>query len=1534
MCTRILFLHSQLQVPPQKWAVSSMRRDTCLRLTPEFFLSPGDFSGLDAHVQQWAQKKMYEYQRGLQESWTQHPLSRQHPRQDPPWDSHTPSEPIFGTTPFSSTCMLPQDGSWEAQQVPWCLSDEQSHMICKPLSPSLHMHRGTEQLLVCSQEELMPLGLVVPKRPHLTPMTLTTSLSNLPSSQGLHFCSGEFLPGPSSQHEGVSPWEPWGCPQEAWALWAENQVLGREDSRETQAPWWANQTESSREDAWEIQATGRQLPVNIEMKDDAETKVLEWRSHRVVISKTGGDILTPGPMSQDQRGIENRAKIQELENRKKREAESENSPGTQAHTAETQEYLRREADAEIHTREWGNQDKRRNGDAVETQAFEKNKKEARGEDEGGTQAQGLGKQGQTGSENGKETQVSGWGKQDKIRDDTGIELQAQERRNKAQVGGENAMRPQVSGRENLGEEKREEGVETQALGWGKQECIGSENVTEIQTLGWEKQDRGGSEKAGKIQASRGEIWKQLRYELLVGWRNQGLRLGEDAGETHISRRKDLREIKEEDWVVIQAPWWEDQDQSGSEIDREFEIPCWGGQDHTGGEHRAETQATEKREQRKDGDEDSINTLAPETENQGHVRHETHVDTHPPERRNQGQFGDENSRDDQALGKRNLRSVKDEDSKETQELGEENQGQLSSKNNSKIHSPKWKNQEYIRGKDGANTEASAAENRGEFTSKINAETHSVEWKKEEQVGEENGAEIQAPEKTSQTVAGGEDDTETWEAGEENQSQLTGVIDRKTHLSERKNQEQTGGENGTEIQAPEKRNQREAESEDAVGTQRPGKNQGQFGNETGEGHSAGRSNWEQTGGKKEENQTLGKRSQREAGSEDGRKTQGPRGGSQGLINSKVNEKSCSEWTNQEQMRGEHGADTHAQEKSNLRGTTGDGRTETQAPGGDCQRLLRSEIDGETQIQGQGDQNKAGEDAAGIQAVGSLRKRRAEEAGGPPVPRGRLKEQVSLPAKGSLPVDSSGGGGSPALTGSEYGATEQEQAVASAPCPETKPLPDPSQLFLLASGEEGHLVSQSMASAKTHGEEVSVASQQAPPESQRSRQRDKKVDPGKAPGLTRQLQNLQFLAAPLGLPSACPSISRGQGPQAATALAGAPIALTVMPKWSVLKKSQRLLLESLMRRKMAHLKWGLPQRILESHLLFNLLGPCPPPLAGVSLPGLYTACKFQQQQARRGEANGFRPDHQSTGRSQRAQPQERKSSKLPTQARDLEKCGPQQREPMGISIHSEKPGRVRPPGGAREPQAGQEEPPPRAKPAALGNARPTAQSRSCWGQEPFREARCSSERNMDRKMVRPGVSQTAGRAPCRVRTSCSRAGHGHWRKECTSLKAPKSPRFKCQQPPHGRRGRLEAAEGGGAEQQPSSCSTDTSSFTGGLPSAAVRLSMTLLNKVSWSSRLAKPQHSAPSLSLRGPDPTLLPRVGDRHAREGSPGVHTSLQRGLQPPGHCCAGAALPKAEHFQGQGEPEGLNGAPRRPPAPQKFGFMKHLRCFLLQHGFRK
>ena len=1512
---RFLLLCSYLQVPPQKWAVPSMRHDTCFRLAPEFFLSPGKFRGLDAHAQQWAQSKRREYWRSLEELWTQYLLSCQRPCQGVLWDAYTSSDHIFCTTSFPSTSMLPQDSSWEVWQVPWCCSDDQTHLICRPWPPALDRCQRMEQLLVHPQEELAPLEYIFNMRCHPTSMT---PLPNLPLAQSLPFCSREFLAVPSSQRVGMPTWKSWGCPHNVCAPGTENRTLSREASRETQAPGCANQRESRGDNAWEIQAPGRQLPINFGMEDMAESKVLDWGSQRLVISKAVGEILTPWWENKDKVQVESRVEIQELWKRSLGETGGENLPETQACRGEKVEQLRCKIDAETQTPMWETQDRKRDKHAIETQSFE-NKEEARGEDEEKNEAQVLRKQGPTGSEDGEDTQLPGWGKEDQITGDTSIEIQAEERRKEDQGGGENAVQIQISGKENLGEVKNEHGIETQALGWGKQEWVQNENVTEIQTPGWEKQDQDGSEKAGKIQVCRAEIQKQLRHELQVGWSNQGIKRGDDAGESQISRRNNLREIREEDWVVIRAQCWGDQKPVASEIDIEFKTPCWGSEDQIGCEHRAEIQALEKRDQGKDRDDDT-NTLAPKAENQRQIRSVTQAETHPSGMRNQEQFGDETRTDIQAMGKKNLGEFKGEDSKETQELREENQYQLNSEINGNIHIPKWKNQEHIRSKDGKNTQASEAENWGELASKIDVETNSAQWKKEEQVGGENGAEIQAPEKRNQREAGGEDVIETWTPGEENQSQLRDDTDEKTHLSDRKNHQQMGGENETEIQTPEKTDQREPGGEDGVETQRlERENEGQLDGETELSHPPGGRNWEQTRGMDNpEDPTMEKRSQREVGSKGGRNIQRLGGGKQTLLKSEVNENFCPpEWKNQEQTGGENGAEIQIQGKSNLRGITGDDGKETQAHGGEYQGELRSETDEEIQIQGQGNQSKCEEDAAEIGDVGSQRKCRTEDAGRLRVPRQGNKGQVrgKDAAECPLRVDCSGGERPPALTGSDYGAMDQEQAMAAAPHPEMKALPDQSELFLLASGEGEHLASQSTAIAGKPRVDVIPASRQARPKLQR----DRRVDPGKTADRTGQLRNPQSLAAPLGLPSACPSVSCGHAPPAATAPLGGPTALTVLPKGPVLKKSQRQLLESLMRRKIAHLEWGLPQRTLESYLRFHVLGPRPLPLAGQRLPGLHMACELQGQQE--SEAQGSRPGL----KSQKARPPEGKSSKPAPQARALEKPRPCGSEPMGSSIPSVKPKRVRPPGGARESQDVQKAAPPRVELTASRNARPAAESGSWCGQERVQEP--SSENSRGRKMVRPGISRMAERASRRVRISYPRAGCDHWRREHTSQKPL---RFQCQQLSH-RRGSLEPEERRGAGQQPSSCSTDTFSLKRSLHSAAARLSMTFLNKSSRSPHLAKAQHSAPNLSVRDPGLTLLPRVGDPHAREGSIRVHTPLKRDLQPPGHCGAGAPLLKTEELE---EIENPHGALWNPPAPRKSGFMKYLRGFLLQHGFRK
>nr|XP_004484196.2 uncharacterized protein LOC101434945 isoform X1 [Dasypus novemcinctus] len=1491
-----------IKVPMQTWAVPSVRRATLFKLGPESSISPGKLRGLDSHVQQWTQKQRWGYRRSLQESWARHLQSWQRRDRVPSLGVHTPSEP-FCTASFSRSCLLSHGSPWEAWQVPWRLRDGQTHRISKPPSPAPEMCQRMEQPLVHFQKESVLLEPVSVKT-HPTSKTLATSLPNPPSTQKLQFCTREFLPVSSNQQLEIPTWKLQGCPQKAWAPEREKQKPGRvEDSRVTQAFGSGNQGESRGEGARETQASGSQLPADFGMEENAEDEVLGCGSQRQTLSETDGEISPPGWENQDQMGGENRTKIQKL-GREFLEGTGGREAEIQARRRENQEQLRCKIDAETQTPEWRNQDKSGGEGAVETQAFErKNKKEARGEDEGKTQAQELREQGQTGGENG-----AGIG--------------AEERINKDQVEGEGPVQTQTPGRENPGEIKEEGSVETQALGWVKQELVGSENVTEIQTPEWENQGQNGSEKAEEVQAFRGSNQIQLRHQNQVGWGNGDLGRSAAAWEGQVSRRRDLREIREEDWVVIQTSWWGNQRLVGSEIDREFKMPYWRNQNHIGGKHGAEIQVPEKSCQSEDGNEDGKNTLATEAEIQGQLRGETDGETQPPGRRKQGQLGDGSGADIQAPEKRNPKGDKSEDGKETQELGEENQGQLRIEINGKIHMPKWKEQEYIRDKHGANNRASETGNWGILTNKINGGFHSVEWQVEEQTGGENGIENQVPEKRCQRETGDENGTETWAPGKENQSQLWSDTDRQTYLSESKNQEQKRGESGTEeTRAPEKRKQREARGEDGVETQRPErKNQGQLESEIyGESQALGRRKWEQTSGENRAgNQTSEKRSQRKVGSKGASKIQRLGGEKQRLLRSKVNGKTCSlEWKNKEPSGGEDSAKIQIQGEKNL---SGPGGIETQVPGGDCQGQLSSGIGRKNQTQGRGNQNKVGDEvAADIQDVRSQRKYRAEDAGGPQIPRGGNKTWVTGKdaAKADVQVNCSGGEGptgrnlslvtTPTLTDFGHGAMEQKQAVAgnvsaSAPCPEMRSLSHRSEVFLLASGGREHLAGQDMAPARKRRGGISPVSQQARPESWRGQRKDKVICPRKAPSLTWQPWNPQSLVAPLSQPSACPSHLCGPAPQVTTALTG-------LPKWPFLKKSKQLLLESLMRRKIAHLKWGLPQRILESYLLFNFLEPSS--LIGVRLPGLYAGLKPQGQQERHCEARGSR-----LGIKPPEKPLRRKSSKLPAQAKALEKCGPHVTEPLGSSTHPVRPRRSRPLRGAREPQA--MVPAPR-------NPTPAAESEAGGP---------SSGNSRGRKMVRAGVSQMAEMASCRARISCSRAGSDHRRKEHPSWEASKPLGCKFQQPTHRRRGSLGPMEGSGAGQWPSACSTDTSSFKGSFHSAAARLSVTLLNKMSRSPQVAKPQHSTPNLSQQDPDPTLLPTVESTHASEGSVGFSTCpLERDLQPSGHDRAGAALPRTESPHNQRAPGTPDETPQSSPAPKKFGFMKRLKCFF-QLGFRK
>ncbi|XP_047405776.1 uncharacterized protein LOC124982981 [Sciurus carolinensis] len=1225
------------------------------------------------------------------------------------------------------------------------------------------------------------------------------------------------------------------------------------------------------------------------------------------------------------------------------------------HMEENQEELRCKIDAETQTPGWGYQDKSGSKDALEIQTFErKNKKEPGEEEEGQIQAHGLGKQGQTGDENAEETRSPQHG-----RGDTGAENEAEEERNKDQVGNKGAVQTPTSGRENLEDVKQENRAETQALGWGKEECSRSENITETQALVGEKQGQGGGENARATQASRGEKQELLIHVMQARQGNQGLARGEESVQPRVSRRKKFREIRQEDWVVIQTPWWGNQSAVVNTIDREFKISCWKNQNQTGGEPRAKIQTPEENDQKKDRDEDGTDTLVLEAENQGLLRSEMDEEIHPAGRKNEEQFGDENRADIQVPGKRNTQGFKGENGTMTQELGGGNQGQLGNEFLGNICIPQCKNREHIRSKDGANTQIYEAGNWGELTSKIDGETHLAGWKKVEHVGGESSIEILLQGMRNLREAEGEGGTETWAGGERSQSQLGSDVHCKIQLSEWKNQKQMEGKDGTEIQAPKKRKQREPEDEDDVKTQRPEReNQGQLENVTGSSHYPGMGSSGQTGGENiAEKKASEKKNQREAGIESGRKIHRLRKKNQRLLRSKVHRKTCSleckvhrgtcspEWKNEEDIGGGNAAEIQIQGKKNSRRTTGGDNTKMQTPVEDDQGQSRKEIDEVVQKQGQGNQKKGGDAAAAeIWTVGSQRKYRAEEAGGSQTPwRGDKNQIRGKDAMGDSPQGDCSSGERPTgrkcslawpwpttLIDSRYEPPGQEQAaavnsVAEAPCPEMKPCPHLGEVSLLAAGEGEHLTNQGIAPARDHNAQVSPASQQAQTGPRRKPQKHKRVDPEKTHSLMQQLQNPQSLVAPFGKPSACPSLLGGQVLQAATATAGVPTILTSPPKWPVLKKSKRLLLESLMRRRIAHLKWGLPRRILESYLLFNFFGSCSLPLAGVRLPELGKSQELQRQQEKRCEAQGSMPSFKSPERFQRISPQDGKNSKLPTQARALERCRPHRSESMGISIPPEKPRRVRSPGGTREPQIQEEAP--QAKLPAPRNPRPSAESMNCCS--PERDGEPSTENNRGRKMIRPEVSQKAERAPKGVKTSSTRASHGHWKKEHTPWEASQSPRHKCQQPTYQKRESLEPVEVRGAGQQPSSGPTDSSRFKGSLHSKTAKLSMTLLSKKSWSPQLAKPTNSAPSRSLR--DPMLLPRVSYLHSgEEDSTKVHTASERDHQPPGHCSAGVPLHRTKSPQDQSPQR----APQNSSTPKKFGFMKHLRCFLFQCGLKK
>ncbi|XP_005379423.1 PREDICTED: uncharacterized protein C22orf46 homolog [Chinchilla lanigera] len=1499
------------KVPLQNCISPSERGAASFWPTPEFF-SPSHFRDLDAHTRHAAHSPRWRHQRNLQEAWAQCPLSPQCPCRDSPWTVCSLSERIFGTSSLSSTGLLPQNSSWEAWHTLWCLSSSQLH-------PALHTWQKIQQLLVHSHELLVPLEQTVSRRTSSTSTTLAISLPDLPAAQRLRACPRESLPAPSSLHLEMLTWKACGSSQDTRTPCSDTQTVAREYSRKTQAPRCGNQREGR-----EIQASEGQLPTDCGTEDAAEAKALGCGKQRQVIRETEGEILAPE--QEKQMGVENRAQAEELGKKTQRAAGSKSPPETRAHTGENQEQLRWQTDAETQTPEWGSQDKNRDGDAGRTQTYDGKNQEAREGEEGVGQARGLEKQGHPGGDDGEEALSPEEEEQNQMRDDTGAEVEAEEGRNKDQVGSGETVQTQAPGGQNL-EGKQQHDAQGQGQG---QEC-GRQKAAEAQTPAGEKQGQGESERARNTEACRGENWKRSQRATPAGWENQGLGRGEDAGDPQTSRKKQFREIREVDWVVIKAPWWGNQRLVVSELHRELKTPCQGKQDQNqaGEENTADIQATEEREQREGGHEDGTNTCVPGAENKGQFGGESDAETQLAGGKNREWFGDGNGTDAQAPEKTNPGRIQGEDGAGLQEVGQESQRQLGNECHGNSYIPKRKSQEHLTGKDGANIQTPKAENWGELTSELGGESQAAARKKGERA--ENGEETQTPMTRNSRGAGGEAGTDTGTSGEGSQRQAGRGVDRNSPLSEWKNQEQRRSEDGTEIQAPEKSKQRVPGVEDALKPRGPERENGQLEGEIGGCCSPGRGSWEQAGGENTaESQAPQERNCNDDGSEcDGRVQRVPSKKPR-LLKGKVNGKSSfSEWGNQEQIGGKNGSEIQIRGERNLRGTDDDG---TQAPVTGGQARPRRQTDGETPTRRSRDQTRGGtEDTAEIWGVGSPRKCRPEDATVSPAPRGRDEGQVrgKGAARGRFQGNSCGGGGptgrkrSPAqpapLTGFGCWALDQEETEAvnsGAPAPRSEMRPQPcwGGGFLMAGGEGQHVTRHSTDPASEHSVETSPASQQPQPGSQRRWQSDKRVDPAKASSLMRQPRSPQ---SP-GALSACPPIRCGRVPHAARTLAGAPAVPPKRPAFSF-RKSRLLLLESLMRRRIAHLQWGLPRRILQSYLLFSFLGPCSMPVAAERLPGLCIGRELQREQEKQHGAQELTPGLKSPKKPQRVLLSERKNSTLPTQARALQKHRPCRSAPRGISTPPPKPRRIRPPRGARELQL-QQAVPTDVLPAPR-NPSP-AEPRSWCGPENVRES--SRENSSGRTMIRPGVSEVAEWSSSRARTSPSRAGHNSW-KEGTSWEASERPRLKSQQPTYWRGG-PEPVQVGGPGQQSPSCSPDPSGFKGSLYSAAASLSETLLSKRSGCSQLARPPPLASNLSLRGP--RQLPGEGDLRAREASVGVSAALEPSLQLPGLCWAGAALPRIGSRQGEG-------APWNPEvAPPRFRFMKHLQCFFFRRSIKK
>lgn len=324
-------------------------------------------------------------------------------------------------------------------------------------------------------------------------------------------------------------------------------------------------------------------------EEDGEVKGLGYRNQRQERKKTDGEVSVPGWDREDQVRIADREQTEKV-GRKTQRKPGDKKPPSQDRMGENQEQFRCTTDTATQTPQWGNH----SVDAVETPALgKKNEEGASGKEEAEVEVQGLETRGWTGSKAAENSQTLKWRTQDQIGGNMGTETEAEEGRNKDQIRNEDGAEIQTSGRETLGEFKQQDKEETQAPGWEKQGCIRTED--EVQTPAGERGGQSRRENDGKTQASKGENQNLSRQEVELGMRK-------------------LREVREEDWVVIQAPWWGSQRLMLMAVDRGLTIPCWGHQIQVGGERAVDILSLES-DRREGGDANAANQVTPEAEEQ-------------------------------------------------------------------------------------------------------------------------------------------------------------------------------------------------------------------------------------------------------------------------------------------------------------------------------------------------------------------------------------------------------------------------------------------------------------------------------------------------------------------------------------------------------------------------------------------------------------------------------------------------------------------------------------------------------------------------------------------------------------------------------------------------------------------------------------------------------------------------------------------------------------------------------------------------------